>query len=132
MCLALYFSEEVSFFSFLLKLLVLSTSFSSPGSTFHHVGPNTLNDLAAKVFFLLCGIFRCLYFMLAVRCLHPPSCSCSRSCRYIGALPIRHLYTNVNVLCLILSLTDNQCSCVKHSVTLLLLSLFRMILFAIF
>ena len=111
-----------------LNCWVSSICLSLFGSSFHHVGPRTLNDLGTKVFFLVNRTLRCLNFLLDLRFLLFGQCSSRSSCRYLGAFLLILLCTRVSIPYFILDLASSQCSSLRSSVVLSYLDLLKMIL----
>ena len=128
----MYTSLNKCVFSCFLNFWLSSICLSLFRSSFHHVGPTTLNDHATDVFFLVNGTFRCLNFLLDLRILPFRLCSSRSSCRYLRAFLLTLLCTRVSILCFILYLAGSQCSSLMQSVVLSYLDLFKMILEVIF
>ena len=90
-----------------LIVLILS------GKLFHSVGPETLNNLLAKVFNLVLGIISPSVSSDERKFLSGHGTLTSKSLRYLGALPLRHRCTVMSILEVILSLIEIQCNSFK-------------------
>ena len=106
--------------SLFLNCSTLGLLLTSSGRSFHCLGLATEKLLSANVFLFVLGTINLLYMLLDLSPCLWHGCSTSKFCRYCGASPTRHLYTNVSNLCWILYLIGSQCSSFKH---ILILSL---------
>ena len=107
--------------SLFLNCSTLGLLLTSSGRLFHCPWSGHWETSICKCFpFCFWGLLTsCTCYWTLSPCLWH-GCSTSKSCRYCGASPTRHLYTNVSNLCWILYLIGSQCSSFKH---ILILSL---------
>ena len=88
------------------------------GRSFQSFGPHVEKDLSQTVLFILNGTDNLFLSSEDLNPVRLTGFSCSKSARYLGPDPLRHLYTKDNILKLMRCRTGSQCSSFKARVEL--------------